>query len=612
METLLLRCPAHETSRFEDQRFCGLVFTGLLALAAALRIAAFFDLKYSVYFDFMLWDERLYHEWARQIAQGTFASGEVYEFAPLPAYFMALIYRIFSPQIVYIRYANIAFGTATCALVYLIGRRLGSRQVGLGAMLIAAVYKPFIFYSIVPLKTALALVLFAAAVYLLLATVDGRGALYALFSGFFLQLFTNVRPNAVVLVPLVALVIAAARGGRSIKALKVAAILVGGFAAGVILAQSPFMLRNYLAAGEAAPMTSQGGIHLYMSHNFDYPKGIPFVTTSPSERGVQFTIEASRRLGRKLSATEADRYWRQQAVDNMRRHPGATLARWGHRLLAVFNWYEPGDHYQIDFIRRFVGFFKLPFLPFWIVMPLGMAGMLAVFDRHRRPAAALAVVFWGYAATLVLFFINIRMRLPLLIVLIPLAAAGIGNLAAAWHGGRRRWFAALALVAAGFLALSWLPVGKPWDLAGFYNTHAIILRSQGREAEAVQWWERSSALNGHYSAFADLSLSQYHAGHGDLDRALAYANRIPEESYAAALKYALLGDLYLQRRELRRALGAYERSLVINSGQRVPRLKLARLYQRIDPRRAREEYTKLAWVDQFYERYMPRSPKGGG
>ena len=144
-----------------------LLLSAILLLALILRIVALLSLKESIYFDYLLWDERLYHNWAMKIAKGTFHSSSVYEMAPLPAYLMAFIYRIFSPDILYIRILHIIFGVLTCFLIYLIGKEMADRTVGLIACLIACLYKPFIFYSIVPLKTALSVFLFALMCYLL-------------------------------------------------------------------------------------------------------------------------------------------------------------------------------------------------------------------------------------------------------------------------------------------------------------------------------------------------------------------------------------------------------------------------------------------------------------
>jgi len=105
-------------------------------------------------------------------------------------------------------------------MVYLLGSAIADRRTGLLACLIAALYKPFIFYSIVPLKETLAVSLFALACYLAIMALKqddlygmpprpagpgGRITLlfrkYRLFCitaslGMAAGLLLNVRPNA--------------------------------------------------------------------------------------------------------------------------------------------------------------------------------------------------------------------------------------------------------------------------------------------------------------------------------------------------------------------------------------------------------------------------------
>ena len=113
-----------------SDRYPHQLLSAILFLALILRVLALLSLKESIYFDFLLWDERLYHSWAVKIANGTFQSSSVYEMAPLPAYFMAFIYKLFSPNVIYIRIVNIVFGVLTCYLIYLIGKEMTNRITG--------------------------------------------------------------------------------------------------------------------------------------------------------------------------------------------------------------------------------------------------------------------------------------------------------------------------------------------------------------------------------------------------------------------------------------------------------------------------------------------------
>lgn len=575
--------------------------SAILLLALALRIVALLSLKESIYFDFLLWDERVYHTWAKKIANGTFQSSSVYEMAPLPAYLMALIYRVFAPDALYIRIANIVFGVLTCYLVYLIGKEMANRTIGLFACLIACLYKPFIFYSIVPLKTSLSVFLFASMVYFLVAILNRPSMTKAVLLGIALGLVQNVRPNCVVLIPLIPLLIAwNYYKGKS--SLKILGALLALYVVGLSIPNSPIMIRNYMVAGETSATVSQSGFNLFMCNNLKYSYPLPFATTSPFEQGVQFTIEASRRVGKKLSAREASAYWTGEVIKTVLEQPAAFVWRKCTKALAFFSRFERGDHYHIGFMSKFVPFFKLPFPGIWLIIPFGMAGMavnMFVFRRLLAPSA----IFLVYVSTLILFFTNVRVRLPMLIILIPFAVIGVNDLIGYVKKGDLKRVGVFLGIATAFFVIEFLPHRSSGDMTAYQNTHAIILNSMGRKDEAIMYWKMSSRADGHYSPFANLSLAGKYYGKGDIKKAVYYLDRISEDSFAAAQKYDLLGNIMLRQKKVRRALEAYEKSLAINSGQRQVRMKLVKLFEKIDKRRAVVEYEKLQYISSFYDLY---------
>ena len=84
-----------------------LVVPGIFVLACVVRVLALLSLSKTVYFTNLMPDEFLYHAWASEIANGTYRPSSVYQFAPLPAYVMAAVYKLLSPDIFYIRILNI-------------------------------------------------------------------------------------------------------------------------------------------------------------------------------------------------------------------------------------------------------------------------------------------------------------------------------------------------------------------------------------------------------------------------------------------------------------------------------------------------------------------------
>ena len=590
--------------RLKD-RSLSLLLLCILFLSLILRTAALLSLEKSVYFDFLLWDERLYHVWAAKIADGTCGSSSVYENPPLPAYVMALMYKIFSPDVLSVRLLNILLGVLTCYLVYHIGKLLVDRTTGLFACLIACLYKPFLFYSIVPLKTALSLFLFSLSVHLFLEVLNRYSAIKTFLLGAVVGLLLNVRGNYVVLFPpmLFFTLLSLYKTKSRIKSLVLCSLL---FAAGFSASISPFVIRNYRVSGKPALTVTQAGFNLYCGNGLEnktpYYRPVPFASPSPFEQGIQFTIEASRRANRKLSPREASAYWTKEVIRTALRQPAAFSRRLFQKLLALFNRFEAGDHYHIGFMSSFVRFFKIPFFGFWLIMPLGMAEIAFTLPRSKK-SMALGSLFLFYGLTLVLFFTNTRYRLPLLIILIPLAAAGICRLLTFIRNRQLRRAGVYCAVAVVFFFIEFLPLSGTEDMTAYYNTHAVILSSKSRTTEAVDYWERSSQMEGAFSAFADIDLSRHYLGRGDLRKALYYRNKIPDDSFTAAYKYELTGDIFAALGQGEDAAAAYERSLEINSGQIRTREKLIRLYRETDKQKALEESERLLYIASFYSAF---------
>ncbi|MCK4782964.1 MAG: tetratricopeptide repeat protein, partial [Desulfobacteraceae bacterium] len=553
---------------------------------------------------YLLWDERVYHIWAIKIANGTYKSSSFYGFAPLPAYFMALVYKIFSPDILYIRIMNIIFGVLTCYLVYLIGKQLVNRTTGLFACLIAALYKPFIFYSIVPLKTSLSVFLFASTVYLFLAILNKNSMIKLLLLGIAIGLMLNVRPNCIVVIPFLPLVILwnIYKGGSSLKVLAVSLVL---YIAGLSISISPFTIRNYMVSGEFKLTTRQSGYALYMANNLEnldpYFRPVPCASPSPFEQGLQLIIEASRRVGKKLSSREASSYWTRETMKMALERPEAFMWKICQKTLVLFNQFEAGDHYHIGFVSDFVKFFRFPFFSLWLVLPLGMAGIATTAFRSRK-LLGISLIFVFYASTLVVFFTSTRFRLPLLVILIPFAVMGMQDLFSHIKNRQVYKIAAYSAIVLLFVVVEFLPVQATDDMTPYYNTHATILSSKELGDEAIQYWEKSSRMDRPGSSYANLSLAGEYVRKGDTWRARHYLDKIPDASFAAAYKYDLIGDISMHQGQIKTAITAYEKSLEINSGRRGVRRKLVRIYWRIDKKRALQEYEKFEYISSFYKR----------
>jgi len=523
---------------------------------------------------------------------------------------MAAVYKLFSPDLVYIRYLNIALGVLTCWLVYRVGERLGNRTTGVLAALGLAVYRPFILESVVPLKTALFLALFASSLWLLVLLVtepEAPGWGRALLLGIAAALMLNVAGQALLLLPVFAAAVVFAGLARE-RDWRRAGIGLLVFGAGLLVVVAPVALRNHRVGGEWVLTTSQGGFNLYLGNRLSNPEPyyapVAFASASPFEQGIQFTIEASRRVGRKLTPAEASRYWRNATLRLIVDRPDELAVKLGLKVMAVLNGYERGDHYGVDFLGRFARFFSFP-LPGWAALfPLGISGLILAGLIGKvgrlRPVRWIALASCAYAATLVVFFTNTRYRDPLAIPLVLFAALGIQELLGAVREKKPWTITAYVGLAANAAVLALIPIPGSGDQTAYMNTHAVILDSLGRTTEAILYWQESAQKEGTFSSFADLSLAGKFLAKRDFDSGLQALGRIPENSFSASFKHELLGDVLVLQGDPQKAVAEYDHSIEINGGRTRPREKLIWLLGTVDPGRVEKEQAGLAFVRSFY------------
>jgi len=229
-----------------------------------------------------------------------------------------------------------------------------------------------------------------------------------------------------------------------------------------------------------------------------------------------------------------------------------------------------------------------------------MAGMVTTVPGSGR-LKALSVVFVLYCLSLILTYTSTRIRLPLVTILIPFSALGILQFISWFRVRDYKSILAYTITIYIFALIQYIPLSGTRDLSAYYNTHAIILESRGSSDEAVWYWEESSQMNQAYSVFADLSLANNYFNQRNPAKALQYLEKIPDDSFAAAQKYALMASIFDRDRQYEKAIGAYETSLQINSGDLNTQKRFVELLDRIDLSRAKVQRDKLKHLSSFYE-----------
>ncbi|MFD3257824.1 ArnT family glycosyltransferase [Paenibacillus lentus] len=174
----------------------------IIALAAYLRIDFLVSVNHKVSHDSVHYDEMV-----RQLLEkGIYAYKDTEPNAQVtPGYplFMAAIYKLVDYQhndpFPVIRYTQVAMSLITLWLLYAIAKRLGGRNAGIVALLIGAVYPPFVWSNASILTETLATLFFMVYVYLQLIVFEKKTLTFAMLSGAAMGLLVLTRPEFLIL-----------------------------------------------------------------------------------------------------------------------------------------------------------------------------------------------------------------------------------------------------------------------------------------------------------------------------------------------------------------------------------------------------------------------------
>ena len=440
-------------------------------------------------------DEESYDLWARELAAGDWLGHEVFFQEPLYPYALGALYAVLGPERHTARIVQALLGALCCVLMVLVARRVFGARAGWIAGGALALYGPAIWMSCLLLKPNLFLPVLLA---LLLAVpqCEGRARRWVLV-GVLAGLGALLRGNVLVLLPAIVawpLVRAVFRGTRDSTGRLRAIRLAAAVAAGVLLVLLPVALRNQAVGGVFALTTSGAGTNLYGGNNALNPRGVatefPWVRGIPRYEADDWRREAERRTQRELDPGEVSAFWSSEVLRSVRTDPLLHTRILGSKLRVTLGAYEVPDNHLFAWDKRYVPILRLPWPSFGVWGILGLAGMLCFLvsrgPSRDRKSVELLVVFALYLATIVLTVTSSRIRLALVPLLLPFAAAYLVRLPAVLRDKRTALVPFFALLVAALLVH--VPVfdarERHGDFADRDHNHAVQLLEQGRTTEA--------------------------------------------------------------------------------------------------------------------------------
>jgi 4-amino-4-deoxy-L-arabinose transferase-like glycosyltransferase len=408
------------------------IFALVVLAALAIRLIYLMQLSTSPLFVDPIMDAGVHHQWATLSSEGEAWSVDrhtgdpvPYFRAPLYVWFLGAVYRLFGADAGFApRALQSLIGALSCGLVFLLGRRLFDRGVGLLAGITCAFHWTLVYFDNELLIPVL-LVFVQLGVLLLLTTAyeRRRWPLWAA-AGLALGVSAMARPNVLLFAPAVCVwifVLDWREGLRGPRAL----LSTLAFAVAVFAPILPITLRNYSVADDLVLISSQGGVNFYIGNNPRSDGIRAVVPGTPPDwwGGFDATREmAGRSLGHEPRASEVSRYFFGRAFDFWRTDPARALSLTAHKArLFAYMAELPNNKCLYTSADLFTPISRWLFGTFHLIAPLGLLGLCLSLRDARR-----LFPLWGfvsiYSISVIAFFVNARFRVPIVPALSILAA----------------------------------------------------------------------------------------------------------------------------------------------------------------------------------------------
>lgn len=579
-------------------KFLSVLFPLLILFAGlALRAAYFEEVRHSPEFRYPLYDPEYNAYWAKSLATGDWtppAGVRDPEIRTTPhgrppgyPWFLALIHVVFGVSDTIPRIVQMLLGVVNALLLYSLGKRLFGMLTGFFAGLMMALYWVFPYYEGLLTYPALAIFLLLCLFHCLHYWVQRRHPGWLAAVGVLLGAFALLRPNGLLLLPLLLLWIfwLGRRWRTTVYRLGLSLVLP------VLLCSitlAPTFIRNYVVARDVVFISSYGGINLYVGNHpeaslvepripelmtwagienwscFDYPA---IVRGLAAQQGVE-----------SLRFSEANSFFYKEALRFIWDDPGRfmvnlfkkTLLFWGP--VEITNDTVPAwDKYHSRVLHYLPGF------P-WIFALFIVGSLCWIWDGAglRKEKSELELFLWltvfVYCFSVIIYFVAGRYRVPIIPLLILFAAYGLGRAAAFLSQGQLKKALLLtgAFLLATLLTHQKLP-GYEASEGTWFLRHALACRRSGQLEEAAKYYELALKSDSHHAA-ASANLGRLFIEEGRWEEGMAMYRRGLELHPGHSILENNLGyEIYRQGQHVE-AKEHFERAIQNN-----PRLALARI-----------------------------------
>ncbi len=404
-------------------------------------------------------DALSYHHWAQRIVENGLHAEPVFHQSPLFPLLLSWVYDLASVaawsdwSIV----LQILLGSAAVASLVPLGRLwLGSAPAGLAAAALALLHGPFVFYAMKLLPVSLALVTQAAGLALLALARRSGSLPWAVGAGAGWGVACLARSEMLLFVVPALAALWWPRESRTARSSGRRVVLPAAYLAGLALLILPATVHN-TRRGDPVLLASSAGENLFIGNQRGATGGY---TALHSQAGNIFSQRilaqrlAEKARARPLRPSEVSDYWIERTWVEVLVDPGAWLRLELRKLGRILHPGDPTDIYSFALERSlYLGtLHALPVTP-WVLLLLGSVGLTIALSRMASQVWPLAALVAVHVTLLLVFFVDARLRLPLLFALCPFAGFSVVEAVRWWRFRRRRDVILLATLTVAALAV---------------------------------------------------------------------------------------------------------------------------------------------------------------
>jgi tetratricopeptide (TPR) repeat protein len=403
----------------------------LIGITVLLRVVHIWNSRSNPTFWAPALDPGWYDQAAQDILQGHWGPFPLFR-APVYPALLAATYSVFGHDLVAARMLNVVIQAITVWAILRVGQSYFSPKAGIIAAALFAFNGMAIFYTNELLSVTTEMLTASIIVWSTLRLTRDLSPVTLILCGLSWGIAVITRPNALMIYPVVAVILwilserMVRREGRPLLDIllqKLTPVLIWVAAAFVPIL--PLTLANWIEGGEPVLVATQGGVNFWIGNN---PESSGILSVLPGY-GNAWTmedakLEAESELHRPVGQGELSKYFYAKGWNYLRSDPLGGLQLMIRKTLVFFNRFEISNNKHIAYFAALSPWLpSLIYLDFGILMPLGVLGAWVLWRRSQ--VKIIVALLLTYAASVILFFITTRFRMPAVPWMCLLSAAGL-------------------------------------------------------------------------------------------------------------------------------------------------------------------------------------------